>query len=211
MKRPSKRRLRAINERVDRELDSDRNFFVQFPHRQFRVRRMYPHEREQFELVGGSPLGPLPPDVAWFVAVEKVRPDVRLRAPFIAEGDTDADLLDEDVCRATFHRHENEFLDSRTRPDHGRGGIEMKIRPKTFNGDLSRLPAAIEEWTDQRIWAPWRWELKRGRWSKPPLLASDLSRHAEVNNPGFVVALQEGARRCRSRQGGWPWAHAARH
>jgi hypothetical protein len=56
-------------------------------------------------------------------------------------------------------------------------------KPRTFSGDLANLPAALEPMIGIPNWVVWRWELKDGRWTKPPYMAKSPGRHATNNNP----------------------------
>jgi hypothetical protein len=56
-------------------------------------------------------------------------------------------------------------------------------KPQTFNGDLAHLPVALAPLTKERRWVVWRWELRKGRWTKPPRQAHDPSRLAKTNDP----------------------------
>jgi hypothetical protein len=41
-------------------------------------------------------------------------------------------------------------------------------RPNTLKGDLARLPIALTPLTGLHHWVLWRWEFRRGVWTKPP-------------------------------------------
>ena len=61
-------------------------------------------------------------------------------------------------------------------------------KPRTFNADLSRLPAALLPLTLLKRWVVWRWELRaskagREKWTKPPYQASRPERPAKSNDP----------------------------
>jgi hypothetical protein len=60
-------------------------------------------------------------------------------------------------------------------------------KPKTYNGDLAHLPSALEPLTETKNWVAWAWELKQSKdgpkWTKPPRMATDPSRHASVSDP----------------------------
>ena len=62
-------------------------------------------------------------------------------------------------------------------------------KPRTYNADLARLPAALLPLTAQRRWVVWPWEAratKNGaavKWTKPPRMAHDPSRNARSNDP----------------------------
>jgi putative DNA primase/helicase len=62
-------------------------------------------------------------------------------------------------------------------------------KPRTFNGDLSNLPAALERLTAEQRWLVWRWELRgkksdeEAQWTKPPYMARFPKKHAMTDNP----------------------------
>jgi hypothetical protein len=60
-------------------------------------------------------------------------------------------------------------------------------KPKTYNGDLAHLPAALMPLTQQPRWVVWPWEWRAtktsGRWTKPPRLARDPRHSAKSNDP----------------------------
>jgi hypothetical protein len=57
-------------------------------------------------------------------------------------------------------------------------------QPRTFNGDLAALPAALLPLTDHRRWVVWKWEkTKSGNWTKPPYRADDPRKKARSNEP----------------------------
>jgi hypothetical protein len=62
-------------------------------------------------------------------------------------------------------------------------------KPRTFNGDLEKLPVALERLTAEQRWLVWRWEQRRKKsdeevkWTKPPYMARFPKKHAMSNNP----------------------------
>lgn len=91
-----------LGARVDRELDDDRRFFERHPHRNYRLRRIFPAEYEEFAVRSG---GALPPRDMAFVAVEQVRPGARLRVVYAGrfdEDDDDLDTIEDETCREAF-------------------------------------------------------------------------------------------------------------
>jgi hypothetical protein len=57
------------------------------------------------------------------------------------------------------------------------------IKPKTINSDLTRLPSALTPLTSLNHWLLWRWEIERGKWTKPPYSAADLGTKAKTDDP----------------------------
>jgi hypothetical protein len=92
---------RRLAERVDRELDADRNFFRRFPHRRYRIRHIYPAERAEFEHVTGQSLQ-APAGFSTYVAVEEVFRGARLRLAFTAQINVPLSELREERCRQVF-------------------------------------------------------------------------------------------------------------
>jgi primase-polymerase (primpol)-like protein len=62
-------------------------------------------------------------------------------------------------------------------------------KPRTFNGDLGHLPAALEPLTAEQRWLVWRWEARRKKsgeetsWTKPPYQARYPGQHARSDDP----------------------------
>jgi primase-polymerase (primpol)-like protein len=58
---------------------------------------------------------------------------------------------------------------------------DIPPEPQTHNGDLHHLPAALIPFTAERRWVLWKWEWRKGRWTKPPLQVSGAK--AKSNDP----------------------------
>ena len=61
-------------------------------------------------------------------------------------------------------------------------------KPRTFNGDLGNLPAALERLTAEPRWLVWRWETRSDKdgnpnWTKPPYQARFPGKNAKTNDP----------------------------
>jgi primase-polymerase (primpol)-like protein len=61
-------------------------------------------------------------------------------------------------------------------------------RPRTFNGDLQHLPAALLPLTQEARFVVWRWEWRArkgggGKWTKPPYQARYPREPAKSNDP----------------------------
>jgi hypothetical protein len=61
-------------------------------------------------------------------------------------------------------------------------------KPKTFNGDLGALPAALLPLTKLPRWIVWRW-VKKAKWTKPPYRSNDPRRNAA--NSGYKDAVTQ--------------------
>jgi putative DNA primase/helicase len=59
------------------------------------------------------------------------------------------------------------------------------MKPRTFNGDLAALPAALRPLTEHRRWVVWTWtkRSKSDKWTKPPHRADYPSAFALSNDP----------------------------
>jgi hypothetical protein len=56
----------------------------------------------------------------------------------------------------------------------------VDVGPRTYNGDLDSVPAALSD-LDQ--WLVWRWVGHKGKFTKPPFQARSPERHARSNDP----------------------------
>src|SRR5215813_13962246 len=73
-------------------------------------------------------------------------------------------------------------------------------KPKTYQGNLAKLPRALAPLVARPQWAIWRWTPKPGGdWQKPPFIATHPDRHASVTDPSTwcdhptaLAALQAG-------------------
>src|SRR5262249_44942192 len=61
--------------------------------------------------------------------------------------------------------------------------VDLPPRPKTYNGDLSKLPPALSYLRAQPVWLCWRWFWNGNKWTKPPYCADNPERYAATNNP----------------------------
>jgi hypothetical protein len=81
--------------------------------------------------------------------------------------------------------------------------IEAMRAPLTHNGNLTRLPAALEPLTELNRWVCWRLELRENgdgqqEWTKPPFQPCDL-RHARSNDPSTWDTYDRAVRRWQDR------------
>jgi len=59
---------------------------------------------------------------------------------------------------------------------------QLPPKPQTHNGDISRLPAALEHLRDQKVWVCWCWFWNGKKWTKPPRRADSPDRNASSSN-----------------------------
>jgi hypothetical protein len=77
--------------------------------------------------------------------------------------------------------------------------------PKTHNGDLASLPAALLPLTKERRWVDWKWVLRedertgRKKMTKPPFQPCDPTRYARTNDPSTWDAYGEALKRWEDR------------
>ena len=69
-------------------------------------------------------------------------------------------------------------------------------KPKTFNGNLEQLPAALHPLTEHKHWLNWNWEWRAPKWTKPPIRPCDL-RYASSNDPATWDTYEHALRRFR--------------
>ena len=70
-------------------------------------------------------------------------------------------------------------------------------QPKTFNGDLAALPAALRPLTEHQRWVVWKWQKTKSGWTKPPHRADDPHAKARSNDPATWSTTQQRWRRSR--------------
>jgi hypothetical protein len=56
-------------------------------------------------------------------------------------------------------------------------------KPQTYNGDLTKLPPALEHLREQQVWVCWRWFWNGKKWTKPPYRADNPDRNASSSEP----------------------------
>jgi hypothetical protein len=56
-------------------------------------------------------------------------------------------------------------------------------KPKTVETNLSNFPAALAPLCQLDHWVVWKWEQRKGKWTKPPFMAIDPRRRAKNNDP----------------------------
>jgi hypothetical protein len=56
-------------------------------------------------------------------------------------------------------------------------------KPRTYNGDLRRLPRCLAHLGTERVWLIWRWEWTGTKWTKPPYRADSPDRLASTSDP----------------------------
>jgi hypothetical protein len=56
-------------------------------------------------------------------------------------------------------------------------------KPQTYNGDLNRLPTALEHLRAQKVWLCWCWFWNGRKWTKPPRRTDNPDRNASSSDP----------------------------
>jgi hypothetical protein len=64
-------------------------------------------------------------------------------------------------------------------------------RPVPFQGDLRNLPEALAPLKQLPNWVCWRYELRKGKWTKPPRQPGDPKRYAKNNDPSTWGTYEE--------------------
>src|SRR5262249_18713745 len=59
---------------------------------------------------------------------------------------------------------------------------QLPPKPQTYNGDLNRLPTALEHLRGEKVWVCWRWFWNGKKWTKPPYRADDPERYASTSD-----------------------------
>jgi hypothetical protein len=67
----------------------------------------------------------------------------------------------------------------------------MLPKPQTYNGDLAKLPPALEHLREQQVWVCWRWFWNGKKWTKPPYRADDPYRNASSSDPATWGAYEQ--------------------
>jgi len=58
-------------------------------------------------------------------------------------------------------------------------------KPTTHQRDLAKLPRALAPLIERPQWCIWRWtQLSKGKWQKPPFMATHADRHASTKDSG---------------------------
>jgi Virulence-associated protein E len=64
------------------------------------------------------------------------------------------------------------------------------MKPKTLSSDLAHLPPALTPLVELRHWVLWRWEFRKGIWTKPPFMATASGEHAKSDDPDTWSSYQ---------------------
>jgi hypothetical protein len=70
-------------------------------------------------------------------------------------------------------------------------------KPQTYNGDLSRLPAALAHLREQNVWVCWRWFWNGRKWTKPPRRVDNPDRNAASNDPATWGSYEQAVKQVR--------------
>jgi hypothetical protein len=57
-------------------------------------------------------------------------------------------------------------------------------KPRTHNGNLASLPAALQPLTQKPNWVGWRWEWRKDKYTKPPFQPRDPAMFAKADDAG---------------------------
>jgi hypothetical protein len=82
-----------LTELVERELDSDRRFFAEHPHRRYRIRWSFPYELLDAKRYG-FPQSELRPGYERFTVVKQLVPGIRFRLGIVALSTLDLSMND---------------------------------------------------------------------------------------------------------------------
>lgn len=66
----------------------------------------------------------------------------------------------------------------------------MTQKPHTYVADISNLPIALRHITGLNRWVVWRWEQRKGKWTKPPYQCSHPKTAAKSNDPSTWGSYQ---------------------
>ena len=69
--------------------------------------------------------------------------------------------------------------------------MDETLKPKTYNGDIAKLPRALAHVRDERVWVCWRWFWNGKKWTKPPYRAGDPERYASTSDPATWGTYEE--------------------
>src|SRR3954447_9767435 len=97
-KHAQRRRMRELQDSIDRITQADLNYFTRFPHRNRHLRVADPAEIEQWELVTGADMN-LPPGKQHYSGVIRMSDDVCLCLVFPGSVDDDPELFDDEMVR----------------------------------------------------------------------------------------------------------------
>jgi hypothetical protein len=95
----------TLGERVDQEVEADRLFFLRHSYRQHYIRRVFPFERLEYQLMIGESVEP-PLGMALYMAVKQIHATKRMKVGFFAAADFDTNLSEE-TCAITFRNEVN--------------------------------------------------------------------------------------------------------
>jgi hypothetical protein len=63
-------------------------------------------------------------------------------------------------------------------------------KPNKVETNLANFPAALAPLCKVDHWVVWRWEQRKGKWTKPPFMATDPRRKAKNNDPATWASYQ---------------------
>jgi len=57
------------------------------------------------------------------------------------------------------------------------------MKPNKIKTNFEKFPGALAPLCEVEHWVVWRWEQRKGKWTKPPFMATDPQRKAKNNDP----------------------------
>jgi primase-polymerase (primpol)-like protein len=77
----------------------------------------------------------------------------------------------------------------------------MNNKPNTVEANLENFPAALAPLCQIDHWVVWRWEQRKGKWTKPPYMATNPKRKAKNNDPATWSSYETAITSAREADG----------
>ena len=71
-------------------------------------------------------------------------------------------------------------------------------KPQTYNGNLAKLPLALEHLREQQVWVCWHWFWNGKKWTKPPYRADNPDRNASSSDPATWGTYEQATEQVRA-------------
>ena len=75
-------------------------------------------------------------------------------------------------------------------------------KPQTYNGNLAKLPLALEHLREQQVWVCWHWFWNGKKWTKPPYRADNPDRNASTSDPATWGTYEQATEQVRAGRAG---------